>query len=570
MLGNLVFAEAADLRHKRQRAAEERRPVSSKSEYSPITDIPDSLLIHILQRLPNPRSVCVCKSVCKLWNSLISDPDTLAQLVSRHRINLTGSAEIELLIYFDRPQTHESIIRSTLPPNLLSKNNDLYGDRYTFQVISCCNDLLLCGRIRSKNRYRRRFFVCNPFTKQCVALPLVPLGLSRGGFEFGTHLDGGFELDASLIGFVCEPCFHYNDDGGGCSSSSHNNVVRQNPKFRFRVVFIFRGLIDLGVTTFCSEKWEWKYASFASPSAASEQPVLPSTAPYIGIGNAHSTTIAGSGNKLFWKSSNAKVAVFDPFNEGARPNINLIDSSGLWLNDTVDNNFLVGVSQGFLRGMVFPRPGPSTNSKEGSFSLWKLQEFQVGRFKWSLDYKVPMRVLYNLIVRRHKINKIEGGRRRTTTTTTRLGVLGVHPSRPEVVYFKCRDYTKKHRHDPFFFDFNHHFRDYDNGVDGPKLPDDQAYDPIYVVPFDVLKQEVVGEIIPIAESNATHLRFKCWGMFGVGDPIGWAVFQPSIPFWPTPIPVPDVAKECDDEEETKKEIYEAPIVRSCVYDVWTC
>ncbi|CAI0398012.1 unnamed protein product [Linum tenue] len=543
----------AGLRRKRQREAE-GRPVSAKSD-SLISDIPDSLLIYILQRLPNPRSVCACKSVCKRWNLLISDPDTLHQLVSRHRINLTGEMEERrpLLIYFDRPQTHESIVRSIVPSHFLSNNDD----RHTIQVISCCNDLLLCGRIRPKNRYRRRFFVCNPFTKHCVTLPLVPRHLTcREGFYFGTHRSGT-EMEASLIGFVCEPCFYYDD---ASSSSSHvGTTLLKNPKFRFRVVFFFKSRNGLGVTTFCSESWEWKFSSYGYQEVEVEETVIPPTAPYIGIGSAHSTSTS-AGTKLFWKTAQAKVAVYDPFSEQSPPQINLVDCSHLWSNDIVNNNFLVGVSQGFLRGMVFPRPGPSTYNKDGFFSLWKLGEDQdlVGGYRWSLDYQVSMRVLYNVIVRRHKMNKIEGGRRKKT----RLGVLGVHPSRPEVIYFECRDYAKKHNHDPFFFDFNHHFRD--GRIGDLKLPEDYSYDPIYVVPFDVLRHKVVGEIIPIADINATHLRFKYWGRFGVGDPIGWAVFQPSIPFWPTPIPVPDVATEF--AEEPEENIKEGTL--GFMYSVW--
>ncbi|CAL1381008.1 unnamed protein product [Linum trigynum] len=294
------------------------------------------------------------------------------------------------------------------------------------------------------------------------------------------------------------------------------------------------GGLDLKtVTTFCSESWEWKFSSLGVRPLSVELPFLPSTAPYIGVSNAHSTSLAG---KLFWKTTGAQVAVYDPFSDQRLP-FKLIDCSHLWSNDIANNNFLIGVSQGYLRGMVFPRPG-RVHSK-GFFHCWKLEEDKsvVGGYRWSFDYNVSMRMVYNIIVPQLKLNKI-GGRRRM-----RLGVLGVHPSKPEVIYFECHDHSKKHNHDPFFFDFRHHFR-----VNDGSLKPDHNYDPIYVVPFDVVRHKVVGEIIPIAESNETHLRFKMWGMFGVDDPIGWAVFQPAIPFWPTPIPVPDFANEVVEEE----------------------
>ncbi|CAI0453060.1 unnamed protein product, partial [Linum tenue] len=529
----------------------------------------DSLLLHILQRLPNPRSVSVCRSVCKHWEALISSPNTLRHLISRQKLNLTNNGgERPLLIYFDRPETHfESIVRSNVPPIFLSDDMVQNVDRHTIQVISCCYDLLLLGRVRPKNRYRRRFFVCNPFTKQYVILPLVPRNLAKfQGFYFGTHRQQYSECDASLIGFVCEPCF---TEDLSCSSSSSDSVVRYNLEFRFRVVFISTGEHCLGVTAFSSETWEWTFRSFGRHMTVHDElPLVPSTAPYIGIGNACST----AKNKLFWKTSEARVAVYDPFSKQSPPKIDLVDCSHLWSDDIVNNNFLVGVSQGFLRGMVFPRPDRPDYNKEGFFSLWKLEEDRdlVGGYRWSLDYQVSMRVLYNMIIRRHKMNKIEegGGRKRTRRRRrrmTRLGVLGVHPSRPEVVYFECRDYAKKHNHDPFFFDFNHHFRDDDGGT---KLRDDRVYDPIYVVPFDVLKLEVAGEVIPIAESDATHLKFKHWGKVGRGDPMGWAVFQPLIPFWPTPIPVPDFANGLIEEEPEEAIREDSWITDICFYNLW--
>ncbi|CAI0412802.1 unnamed protein product [Linum tenue] len=127
-----------------------------------ISQLGDDLLVQILIRLPDPRPACRCKSVCKRWNSLISTPSFNRRFVHHHR-----SSNHHLP---DDQKELQSIILSFLPP-MPSK----IGAR--FKVLDCFKDLVLCGfwDVDYDNSEQcRSYLVCNPFTKQWMALPLAP------------------------------------------------------------------------------------------------------------------------------------------------------------------------------------------------------------------------------------------------------------------------------------------------------------------------------------------------------------------------------------------------------------
>ncbi|CAL1404949.1 unnamed protein product [Linum trigynum] len=138
------------------------RPPPSPSPISKLLGGED-LLIEILSRLGDTRSVWRCKSVCKRWNSLISAPYFSRRFVSRSR---SVNAEPPLLI----PSGVRGPIWSFLPvPEEIP---------FGAIVLDCAEDLLLLTfeDWSGKNHLelRRSYLVCNPFTQQWVALPLAP------------------------------------------------------------------------------------------------------------------------------------------------------------------------------------------------------------------------------------------------------------------------------------------------------------------------------------------------------------------------------------------------------------
>ncbi|CAI0443926.1 unnamed protein product [Linum tenue] len=134
----------------------------SPSPSSSISKLGGDLLLEVVIRVPDPRSAFRCKLVCKRWNSLISDPYFNRRFVSHHQRMNEGYPS--LLI---RSRDRESVILSFLPlPCCFYKG--------AFRVFDCFKDLVLCGMWVCDPGMGRSWFVCNPFTKQWVALPLMP------------------------------------------------------------------------------------------------------------------------------------------------------------------------------------------------------------------------------------------------------------------------------------------------------------------------------------------------------------------------------------------------------------
>ncbi|CAI0459289.1 unnamed protein product [Linum tenue] len=133
---------------------------------SPITKLrTDDQLVEILIRLPTPRTVCLCKAVCKRWNSLIFSPYFNRRFISHYQTIKDGPPL--LLRSDDHPKT--SAVLSFLPVP--------YQGRGRFAVLDSFKDLLFGGfvdRIYVDNELGRSYLVCNPITKQWVALPLAP------------------------------------------------------------------------------------------------------------------------------------------------------------------------------------------------------------------------------------------------------------------------------------------------------------------------------------------------------------------------------------------------------------
>ncbi|CAL1369239.1 unnamed protein product [Linum trigynum] len=133
----------------------------------PISKLGDDLLEEILVRsFPNPRSACRSKPVCKRWNSLISHTGFNRSFVSHHR-SISEGLQPPLLLYKDDPLP--SLLSFLLVPDELRSN---------FVVWDSFKDLLPWGFQNSVWDYNheraRSLLICNPFTKQWVALPLEP------------------------------------------------------------------------------------------------------------------------------------------------------------------------------------------------------------------------------------------------------------------------------------------------------------------------------------------------------------------------------------------------------------
>ncbi|CAI0400222.1 unnamed protein product [Linum tenue] len=111
------------------------------------------------------RSACRSKLVCKRWNSLISHIGFNRHFVSHHRSRNDGQPPLLLC-------------KDDQLPSLLSFLPVPDEFRSSFVVWDSFKDLILCvfqNSVWDYNHERgRSLLICNPFTKQWVALPLEP------------------------------------------------------------------------------------------------------------------------------------------------------------------------------------------------------------------------------------------------------------------------------------------------------------------------------------------------------------------------------------------------------------
>ncbi|CAL1391041.1 unnamed protein product [Linum trigynum] len=225
------------LREYRHRSAKRRRVSPPRANFPPttISKLGEDLLVEILIRLPNPRFACRCKLVCKRWTSLISSPRFNRRFVShRQTTNLIHPPMP------DNPYELQSTILSFLPPMPP-------GVRDILRVMDCNQDLVLCGfwdPNSDNGELSRSYLVCNPFTKQWMALPLAPRKSAA--------------YDSQVARLVCEPRISVELDLGDDQAFVYS-------EHRFRVVCTYQTTppnVAIKLDVFCSESGEWTKEAF--------------------------------------------------------------------------------------------------------------------------------------------------------------------------------------------------------------------------------------------------------------------------------------------------------------------
>ncbi|CAN0853332.1 hypothetical protein LINGRAHAP2_LOCUS5602, partial [Linum grandiflorum] len=306
-----------------------RRRLSSEANLPPMTisELGTDLLVEILIRLPNPRSACQCKLVCKRWVSLISSPRFNRSFVSHHQTRNHPRMPAN-------PYDLKSIILNFLPPMPCTVRNAL-------RVLDCNKDLVLCGfwDVDCDNgEHSRTYLVCNPFTKQWIALPLAP------------RKYGGYISPAARL--VCEPRNSNKLDLGDGQSFVFS-------EYRFRVVCIYqvaRPTFGIKLDVFCSESGEWIKEALVCDEQVK-----------VGIKG-----VISCNGELFWRYdykrywNNAPkdlVAVFNPFRLDMPPTS--IDASSF----RVYPHWSISASQGVLHVIAIENKTVPVRS-----SIWRLEE----------------------------------------------------------------------------------------------------------------------------------------------------------------------------------------------------
>ncbi|CAI0468801.1 unnamed protein product [Linum tenue] len=316
----------------------------------------------------------------------MSDPSFNRRFISHHRSRYRPTA---LLVPAHDPLS----ILSFLPvPD---------EARPRFRAFDCFKDLLLCG---FSNYYLgelgRSYLVCNPFTKQWVALPLAPRNPENG-------------YDRSAVVLACQPrCTN-------SSSSNNYNLVHQlgeEPELepaaafiysecRLRLLRLLSSGLDVVLDVFCSESGEWKRLFIKNS-----------------IQRPWSNVVWWNG-LLFWmhlnpKSLHSELAEYNPFRLDLRSNAIPVPSA-LW-NPLCNGSGNLSVSQGGLHIVLLEVEGVRYGLRN-AFSVWRLEKNDDDYYWWSKQHELVLNRT-SLLWGRYELEN--------------CFVLDLHPERSEIVFLR--------------------------------------------------------------------------------------------------------------------------------------
>ncbi|PQQ19732.1 uncharacterized protein Pyn_30453 [Prunus yedoensis var. nudiflora] len=225
--------------HQHQSDLVERLKESPRSSSS-INDLPDLVLVEILCRLPL-KSTFQCKCVSRSWYLLMSSPYFVLLRREQQREDqrtLIFSNDIGVKTEFFSINKHP-VFKIHTKRNFSFSFLPFYGSTRTEPiVVGTYNDLVCCC---ATWRNQCHYYICNPYTKQWVALPPTPR----------CHKE-------VRAGFICSP---KEEDGD-----------RKQEYHKYKIVQIIIP-DDLGVNSsfefnlqiFCSESGKWTEAVASSP-----------------------------------------------------------------------------------------------------------------------------------------------------------------------------------------------------------------------------------------------------------------------------------------------------------------
>nr|XP_028964160.1 F-box protein At5g49610-like [Malus domestica] len=215
-----------------------------------INNLPESVLVEILCRLPCANFIFQCKCVCKRWFTLISSRHFVNRFlrlqidnkmpVVRTLINRNGEE------FLNRIQPSSEVI-----PHMLKRLQSLHGLRREPVVVATYNDLILCSNTLFD---QTEYYICNPYTTQWVALPRPRWGRDTIG--------------TMPVGLICDGPY-YKEDG-------QNDIVELNDNYRYKVVRILHPndefnfdpdgyFYNFKVEIFSSETGKWRELVVSSP-----------------------------------------------------------------------------------------------------------------------------------------------------------------------------------------------------------------------------------------------------------------------------------------------------------------
>nr|XP_011467844.1 PREDICTED: uncharacterized protein LOC105352428 [Fragaria vesca subsp. vesca] len=258
---------------------------SSRLKNTNIGDLPDAVLVEILSRLPCYKYIARCQCVSKHWCSFMSDPS----FIRRFLCIQSDAKQTFMTSTLINCQGEEFLARMSssfkaLTP-LFRRLMNLHHLKEEPVVVGSYNDLVLCCASRY---YQRDYYICNPYTFECVPLPPPPLV---------TEVTG--------VGILCDLPYYKckkNDLGG--------HDIQINAECRCRVIrIIFQRVSEMHMPPSC----EFKVQIFSSETGVWRESIVSSPSRFNSYDVNHRFSFAHNG-VLYWLSDSGDFLIgLNPF-----------------------------------------------------------------------------------------------------------------------------------------------------------------------------------------------------------------------------------------------------------------
>ncbi|POO00423.1 F-box domain containing protein, partial [Trema orientale] len=380
-----------------------------------LNNAPNNVLFEILLRLPDFRSAVQYSSVCKNWYSIISNSTFIHSFIHIQNRKFPLFSEgyycsrpfTLLFTRFERYFLEETEFFQPFCQVFSEKSKYLHGNvpneylnflPFPVAIIASFDNLVVVTKLQDHPRNKATDnYICNPLTKQWLALPKVTPPTNVSGY-----------------GFLLEPtnC----NKRHGCTTNA-----------RFRVVMIGRTHSDSNLNNgphhhcsynefvtkvFCSEIGQWSEFVISYPL----RKTVISFPHNMSVNKKFVINIVASNGILYWLEGSPLngVVAFDPFNDIHTGQCRLIPLPTVCFKNTLratDGKVCIGVVKGQLRLSQLYQA-----KAQGYLVLkvWELKNHESESPSWVL--------VYNL-----KLN----------SSATRAYVLSFDPSNANVVFLLC-------------------------------------------------------------------------------------------------------------------------------------
>ncbi|KAF3969690.1 hypothetical protein CMV_006549 [Castanea mollissima] len=304
-----------------------------------LNNLRDGLLLEILLHLPL-QSVFQCKCVSNRWCSLISTPYFTRRYVSHLHTNLQP---FTLLFECKDDQSITRVLATNSEePEVKSLAAYVHRQSEHLWLEASCNDLLLWrAKDDGEPSSMTVYYVMNPITRQCIALPPITLPYHRSWIQAGLICSYDYNKKQLSYSVVLIPYFH--------------------DKLREFKVFIFS-----------SNTREWSESMVLCPEGFELTHFAFCAVPYKSL--------------LFWCSNSGRLLGIDPYNTRC---CRSFEQPIGWELDKETDCF--GVCRGCLRicqiSMFYTR-------FSSILRIWELKDYDnEGGGKWYLEHEVSVNQL---------------------------------------------------------------------------------------------------------------------------------------------------------------------------------